>query len=272
VRAANPSGAEREAPVAEALRLHREVRVNEAAAEFIKQLAEAEGPNLRSVVLYGSAVSGEFHARHSDFNLLCLFDHLDAATLERIGPATRRWTRKAGAAPLVFSAAELARAADVFAVELVDIKANHQVLHGEDLVASLDVPLTLYHLQVERELRQNLVRLRSQYLAGDGRPRTLLSLMTASVSSFAALFRHAAVALGEAPGEHQKPLKKREAIDRLATLLDFDGKPFHTVLDVREGKVAARKLDAAALFHGYLAAVTRVVDEVDRRLEQRAPV
>ena len=246
----------------------------EAAQEFVKQLAEAAGPNLRSVILYGSAVSGEFHAGHSDVNLLCLFDLLDAGTLGRIGPATRRWTRTAGAAPLVFSASELERAADVFAVELVDIKANHRVLHGEDLVAAMHVPLTLYHLQVERELRQNLVRLREHVLAGDGRRGSLLALMAASVSSFAVLFRHAAFALGEASagGGREEPLRKREAVDRLAGLLGFDARPFHTVLDVREGKVAARTVNETEIFEGYLAAVTRVVDEVDRRLELRAGV
>jgi predicted nucleotidyltransferase len=245
--------------------------VKEATQQFVRELAELAGANLRSVLLYGSAASGEFHTRHSDVNLLCLFDQLDAATLARIGPLIRRWTRRAGAAPLVFSVSELARSADVFAVELVDIKAMHAVLHGEDLVATLDVPLRFYNLQVERELRQNLVRLREHFLAGDGRNSTLLALMTASISSFTTLFRHAAVALGTAPpgGESGKSPGKREAVDRLAALVGFDAKPFHVVLDVREGKVADRKVDAPALFHSYLAAVTRVVDEVDQRLDER---
>lgn len=246
---------------------------HEAVAEFVKRLAEAAGPNLLSVILYGSAAAGEFHAKHSDVNLLCLFERLDAETLARINPVTRRWTRKGHPAPLVFAAAELARAADVFAVELVDIKASHRVLHGSDLVASIEVPMALHHLQVERELRQALVRLREHYLAGDTSRKTVLGLMTASISSMAVLFRHAAIALKapDAPADElNQPLRKRDAVDRLAAIIGFDSRPFHTVLDLREGKATPGDVDADALFRQYLAAITQVVHEVDQRLEERA--
>jgi hypothetical protein len=248
---------------------------HQAVAEFVKRLAEAAGPNLLSAILYGSAATGEFHAKHSDVNLLCLFERVDADTLAVINPVTRRWTRKGHRAPLVFTAAELARAADMFAIELVDIKASHRVLHGADLLPSIDVPMALHHLQVERELRQTLVRLREHYLAGDGGRKTILRLMTASISSVAVLFRHAAIALtapdasAAPPEEMNRPLQKREAVDRLAAMLGFDSRPFHTVLDVREGRVAPRDVDAAVLFREYLAAITHVVHEVDRRLEER---
>jgi len=250
----------------------------EELAEFVKRLTDAAGPNLLSTILYGSAAGGEFHAKYSNVNLLCLFDLVDAETLARINPVTRRWVRKGHRAPLVFAVAELARAADVFAIELVDIKANHRVLHGADLLSSIDVPMALHHLQVERELRQALVRLREHYLAGDGSRKTVLGLMTASISSVTVLFRHAAIALkaSDIPArpseEMNQPLRKREAVDQLAAVLGFDSRPFHTVLDVREGKSAPREVDTAALFGEYLAAITQVVHEVDKRLEERSRV
>jgi hypothetical protein len=245
-------------------------------AEFVERLVEAAGSNLLSVNLYGSAATGEFHAKHSDVNLLCLFEHVDAETLACINPVTRRWARKGHPVPLVFAADELVRAADVFAIELVDIKASHRVLYGTDLLASIDVPMALHHLEVERELRQTLVRLREHYLAGDGSRKTVLGLMTTSISSVAVLFRHAAIALdvpdesAGSPGKMSPPLRKREAVDRLAAMLGFDARPFHTVLDVREDKAAPRDVDADALFRQYLTAITQVVHEVDRRLEERS--
>lgn len=249
---------------------------SEAVAEFVKRLAEAAGSNLLSVNLYGSSATGEFHTKHSDVNLLCLFETVDAETLARINPVTQKWARKGHPAPLVFAADELARAADVFAIELVDIKTSHRVLYGADLLASIEVPMTLHHLQVERELRQALIRLREHYLAGDGSSKTVLGLMTASISSMTVLFRHAAIAL-EAPGESaarsevmNQPLRKRKAVERLAAMLGFDARPFQTVLDLREGKAAPRDFDAEALFRQYLAVITQVVHEVDRRLEERS--
>lgn len=249
---------------------------DEAVTEFAKRLAEAAGSNLLSAILYGSAATGEFHANHSDVNLLCLFERLDAETLARINPVTRRWTRKGHPAPMVFAAAELARAADVFAIELVDMKASHRVLYGADLLGSIDVPMALHHLQVEQELRQMLVRLREHYLAGDGGRKTVLALMTASVSSVAVLFRHAAIVLNAPdvptgrPEEMNQPLRKREAVSRLAAILGLEARPFHTVLDLREGKVSPRDVDAPTLFRDYLTAVAQVVHEVDQRLEERS--
>lgn len=237
---------------------------------LVQELDEAAGPKLLSVVLYGSAASGDFHARHSDLNVLCLFDRLDASVLSAISATTEAWTRKGHPPPLVFAASELARAADIFAIELVDIQASHRLLHGADLVASIEVPMSLHHLQVERELRQNVVRLREHYLVRP-RPRdAVLELMTSSISSFVTLFRHASIALGLAHPEPGKPLRKRQIVDHLAAALKFDARPFHAILDVREGKLARRELDVAATFRDYLVGVDCVVDEVDRRLEERS--
>ena len=237
---------------------------------LVKDLEQAAGTNLLSVILYGSAVSGEFHAKHSDLNVLCLFDRLDAAVLAGIGGTTRAWTQKGHPAPLVFAADELTRAADIFAIELVDIKASHRVLHGADLVASIEVPMALHHLQVERELRQSLVRLREHYLARPKPRAAVLELMTGSISSFITLFRHAAIALSMPLPESEKPLRKREVVDHLAAALKFNARPFHAILGVREGKLARREIDVDGTFREYLAGVDRVVDEVDRRLEERS--
>lgn len=243
--------------------------MDEKLAQLARDLEQAAGRNLLSVILYGSAASGEFHTKHSDLNLLCLFERLDAETLKLINPVTRRWAGKGHAPPLVFEAARLAEAADVFAIELMDIKASHKVLHGSDPVASIEVPMTLHHLQVERELRQNLVRLRQHYLSSDGGRKDLLGLMAASVSSFTVLFRHAAIALGAPVSELAEPFRKREAVDRLAASIGFGARPFHTVLDLREGKVRPEDVDADALFAEYLTAIGKVVSEVDQRLENR---
>ncbi|HEV3253917.1 MAG TPA: hypothetical protein VG033_05900 [Candidatus Acidoferrales bacterium] len=228
--------------------------------KLVDELKGAAGANLKSVVLYGSKVSGEFHARHSDVNILCVIESGGATALAELRPAVAWWMRQGHSAPLVFTEEELHRAADIFAIELLDIKAHHRVLFGEDLFAHLDVPMTLHRAQVERELRTNALRLRQAILTtSNGEDH--LRLMTSSISSFAALFRHALLALGEKP-----PEDKRSAIQRMAALVGADAEPFETVLAVREGKLRESQMDVSATLRGYLALVERVTDEVDRRL------
>ncbi len=229
--------------------------------ELVTKLKEAAGANLKAVVLYGSAVTGEFHPKHSDLNVLLVLERLDAAGLEKLNPASTWWAQKGYPAPLAFSWEELRGYADLFAIELLDIKANHRVLFGEDIFAELTVPVTFHRALVERELSINLIRLRQTYLAQPRDHKALLRLMTASISTFAALFRHALMALGEQP-----PPYKREAVDRLASLLNFDAQAFHTLLDVREGKRKERDVKVEETFRAYVEGVTRVAQEMDRRL------
>jgi hypothetical protein len=235
--------------------------MEELLNELVEKVKTAAGTNLKSVVLYGSAASGEFHSEYSDLNVMCVLERLDATDLESMNPAGQWWASKGHPAPLVFTLEGLRAAADVFAIELLDIKRNRRVLFGEDVFEGLDVPMNLHRLQVERELRTNLIRLRQKYLAFSPKPKRVLDLMTASVSTFVTLFRHALISLGEQP-----PQANRDVADRSAQLLGFDARPFHALLDVREKKLPEKQVDAAATFRKYLESIQRAEDELDRRL------
>lgn len=238
--------------------------MEEILAELVEKLKSVAGPNLKAAVLYGSAVTGEFQEKHSDLNVLCLVERAGASELEQMNPVAKWWAKKGHPAPLVFTLEELRRSADVFAIELLDIKANHRMLLGEDFLAVLEVPTTLHALQVARELRTNWLRLRQAILAAPRRRQALAGLMTASISTFATLFRHALLALGERP-----PDGRRAVADRIAALVAADATPFQTVLDIRAGKQKENQVDFPATLRGYLELVERVTNEVNRRLKAR---
>ena len=202
----------------------------------MERLGEAAGANLIAVVLYGSAADHEFHEEHSDLNILCLLQRLDAEELKKLQPVGLWWWRKGHPTPLLFTLRELRDSADVFAIELLDMKQRHRMLLGDDFLSGLEVPMALHRLQVERELRTSVIRLRQAFLRSRGRRAELSELMIASASTFAALFRHALIALGETP-----PDTRREALDRLAAKLGFDPAAFHAVLDLREGQAPVRR-------------------------------
>jgi len=229
--------------------------------DMVTRLKNAAGSNLLSVILYGSAATEEFHPGHSDLNVLCIMQSLGRDDLSKLHVASAWWAKKGHPAPLFFTLNELHHSADIFAIELLDIKAAHRVLHGEDVFDSLHVPMDLHRLHVERELRHNTLRLRQRYLMHPADSRKTLQLMTSSISTFAALFRHALIALGEDP-----PPNKRSAVDRLGSTLEFDPSPFHTIFDIREGRKRERDVDVQATFDAYLDRVARVAEEIDRRL------
>jgi len=242
------------------------MRADEHLTELVSRLKEAAENNLLSVILYGSAATEEFHPKHSDLNVLCIMRELGKADLSKLHAASAWWDKKGHPAPLYFTLNELQHSADIFAIELLDIKAARRILYGEDVFASLHVPMHLHRLHVERELRSNTLRLRQRFLMHPADSRRTLELMTASISTFAALFRHALIALGEDP-----PPTKRATIDRLGSVLGFDPSPFHTVLDIREGHKRQRDMDVQTTFDKYLNAVAKATEEVDRRLAVGLP-
>jgi hypothetical protein len=229
--------------------------------DLVTRLKNAAGSNLLSVILYGSAATEEFHPGHSDLNVLCIMQSLGKDDLSKLHAASAWWVKKGHPAPLFFTLNELHHSADIFAIEMLDIKAAHRVLYGEDVIASLHVPMDLHRAHVERELRNNTLRLRQCYLRHVADSRRTLELMTSSISTFAALFRHALIALGEDP-----PPTKRATVDRLGSMLGFDPSPFHIVLDIRERRKRGRDVDVLATFDKYLNGIAKATEEVDRRL------
>jgi hypothetical protein len=232
--------------------------------ELVQKLKAAAAGNLKAVILYGSAETEEYHAKHSDLNVLCVVGQADAAHLAALHGPADWWIRRGQRVPLVFTKEELQRSADIFTIELLDMKSRHRILFGENVLADISVPLQNHALQVERELRANWLRLRQTILAAPKKQKVYLELMTSSFSSFAALFRHALIVLGEAPAE-----SRREAIDRIAQFAAADPAGFHTVLSVREGKLRGRDLDPEKTLNQYLAFVEAVTEAFDRRLDTK---
>jgi hypothetical protein len=238
--------------------------MDQKLGEFVQKLKSSAAGNLKAVALYGSAVTGEFHSKHSDLNLLCILEQADATQVEALHAAVEWWLKQGHRAPLVFTLEELARSADVFAIELLDMKTHHRMLYGDDVLAGLAVPLHYHAIQVERELRTDWLRLRQAILSAPKKEDANLSLMTSSFSAFAALFRHALIALGE-----PLAVNKRDAIERVGRFAHADSSGFLTILDFREGKRKQREIVIEETLERYFAFVEAVTDEFDRQLEAR---
>jgi hypothetical protein len=94
-----------------------------------------------------------------------------------------------------------------------------------------------------------------------GRSHELSDLMMASSSTFATLFRHSLIALGQAA-----PESRREAATQLAAFLSIDPAGLHTVFDLREGRRRGGEVDLDRTFAAYLDAVSLVAEKMDRYL------
>ncbi len=230
--------------------------------EFVQRTRQAAGANLESIILFGSAASGDYHPDFSNLNLFCVLRDTSLSSLQTLAPVAKWWDQQKQPPPLLMTRAELERSTDVFTIELLDMQRHYRVLFGEDVVKPLQIPLNLHRVQVEYELREKLILLRQQMTLFAGNEKRLWDLLLRSVPSFVTLFRHAAIALGEAAEDG-----KRHAVTCLAKTVGFDLRVIEQVLDVREHKADRRNLDVKKLSAEYLSVIEQVTLAVDKKLE-----
>jgi predicted nucleotidyltransferase len=239
-----------------------DLKVQEGSiSEFLRRLCEAAGPNVESVVLYGSAVTGEYDPEFSDINLLCILRDASLPSLEALAPAVKWWNKQRHPAPLILAHQELQRFGEVFAIEFTDIKAQHRILYGDNPISSLHISAHMRQAQLEYETREKLILLRQELLFVAGDRKRTWDLLRRSLPSFATLCRHVLIAKGE-----NVPFTKRENIQALASLVGFDASALLEVLDVREHKRVPEKTAIRDLAARYLAAVEQMAAAVDDML------
>jgi hypothetical protein len=231
--------------------------------KLVDELKQACPTGLKSVVLYGSAAAGDHAGKRSDYNVLVVTEDLGTATLDALSKTAAKWAQAGNPAPLLFTQERLAHATDVFPIELLDIRECHKILHGEDLVAGLDIDTKNLRLQIEHELRGKLIRLRQSYLLTGGKPKAVADLMVQSLSTFLVLFRASLRLFGESV-----PQTKFQSLELLAGHLEFDVAVFRQVQELKDGTKKPKDVAAGELFNTYLKTIECVIDAVDAYLHK----
>ena len=233
--------------------------------EFVRRARAADEPNIENVTLFGSAVAGDFHARISNVNLLCILRDTSLRALRVLTPVAKWWDRQKQPPLLCMTRQELVRSADVFAIELLDMQQHHRVLFGKDVLQGLPISMDLHRVQVEYELREKLILLREHLLLAADSESRLWELLMRSAPSFSTLFRHALIALGDTT-QAARP----EALQALSRRTGFDPSAMLSVFAAREHKAEHKKTDVFDLAARYLAAVEKVAAAVDAALDTDA--
>lgn len=227
--------------------------------QLVERLQKAYGECLVSVVLYGSAAGGDHHPKFSDYNILCVLTALTPREMAQSENIFRWWREQGSPSPLLLTERELVTGTDCFAIEFLDIKERHQLLHGKDVISDLAVDRTFYRAQVEHDLRAKLLRLRQKASGMLSDADLLRRLLADSVSTFLVLFRHALLLHGA-----EAPHRKREVIEAARRQFGFDAAPFERLLDLREERVKPREVEPVGLLTSYLEGIGTVIEAVDR--------
>jgi predicted nucleotidyltransferase len=232
-------------------------------AELVRRLKEFAAANLESVILYGSAGRGDFREGHSDLNVACILHSLNVEELGRLAHVVKWWcVEQKEPAPLFFTRDELKRAADVFAIEILDMKHGRRVLHGADVVAEIEVPMNLHRVQIEHDLRTIILKLRQHYLRAPGNSKELGPMLRKSFSGVLTLLRHVVIAFGEEPA-----VTAHDIVARAAALTGSDPAAFGPLLRLRE--TGEFHDEIVPVYGAYLKALEKTLDTLEHHFPKR---
>ena len=216
------------------------------------------GKDLVSLILYGSAAGGHYIKGKSDINLLVVLISEAINRIEDSLATVKNWQKRHVAVPLIMTKAFLESSLDCYPIEFLNMKNNHILIYGENVLEQLKFKPENLRLQIERELKGKLILLRQGYLETGGSAWQLKGLISRSFTAFTSIF-NALLYL-----EHESaPKHKRDTIKEVAKLFAVDAEVFLFCADIKEGVDKLSGEEVAGVFKKYLLEVEKICNIVD---------
>jgi hypothetical protein len=179
---------------------------------FVARAQSAFGPDLRSVILFGSAAEGMLRPS-SDVNLLLLLEKFEPAKADQLREPLRRTSAAIQLHAMFLLEAELPAAMEAFAVKFGDIARRRRVLWGVDPFAERALSPQKALARLKQILLNLAVRMREAYVLRSLREEQMVHL----VSELAGPLRACAATFLEIQGTPETTGK--EALAKVAAAL-----------------------------------------------------
>lgn len=224
---------------------------------YTKEVKTAFGDRLEGLLIYGSAVRGEFLPGRSNLNLMFLITAYDAEILNLYAPLHRRWSKEQVVVPLFLTEKELIRSSSVFPLEFLEIQEHHRVLGGRDPFVGFHVNTDRLKNEVVQGLAAHALRLRQRYVEGGGTDDAVTILLPLSITSTIPLLRGIQRILG-------RPVSAQSdaVLNDMAQYFGHDLRGFHDALLLKRGQITPGPAEIPRLFDRYLRDATETADAV----------
>lgn len=232
--------------------------VTETSRLLAEEYRKVFGAQLISVILYGSALTEEYSPKKSDLNFLIVLSEEGIEQLHLVFGLVAKWRKRRVGTPLFLTKAYIESCLDTFPIEFINIKRNHSLVYGEDILEQLSFDKHLVRLQCERELRGKLLLLKERYVETRGKTIALRRLIARTLPDFIFIFKGVLYLL-----DKDVPATKQETVRILAKELDLDQELFLSLLRLKEGIFKPSAKEINALFQKYLKEIRTLTMRID---------
>ena len=223
---------------------------------FNQDLKDIYHEELLSLILYGSAVSGEFVDKHSNLNLLVVLKNTD---LEAIKKASKLIHKFKMINTLFLTEDYITNSTDIFPVEFLDMQENYFLLYGKDVLRDIKIDMRNLRFQCEQELKAKLLKLRQAYLLLNNNLPKLRSLLFISFTSILHILRNVLRIKGRKP-----PYLKHEVLKELASQFEIDMLVWERLLAAKNKEIRLTGREIEQLFASFVKELESIVAIVDK--------
>jgi len=225
--------------------------------DFIEGLKNTYADGLVSVILYGSAASGEFTDKHSNINLLIVLKDAGLANLKRIASALKKG--KFNLLNTLFLTRDyIQNSTDVFPIEFLDMKENYVLLFGEDILKGLTVDIKNLRFQCEQELKSKLINIKKLYLRSQSKI-ALRVLLFKSANSALHILRNLVRLKGKAPA-----YLKEGILEDISGEFAINTAAFSRILEAKKLNRRLSYQESEGLLFAFVAELEKIINIVDR--------
>ncbi len=231
-------------------------KLEKSVQDFIQRLKDTYQDGLISVILYGSAASGEFIDKHSNLNLLVVLRSTDLENLKKAASLTNKFRM---INPLFFTEKYINSSTDIFPIEFLDMQENYLILYGRDVLKDINIDIKNLRFQCEQELKSKLINLRQLYLTANKDEPALRRLLFKSFTSVLHILRNVLRLKGRKP-----PYKKEDILKEVALEFEFDSRNWNKILAAKNKQIKLSHKDTEGLFVNFVRELEKIVETVDR--------
>lgn len=230
--------------------------LKDKVSDFLKGLKSIFAQDLISVILYGSAASGEFVEKRSNLNLLVV---LKNSGLENLKKASGVVNKSRLINPLFLTERYIASSTDIFPIEFLDMKENYEVLYGKDVLKDTVVETVNLRFQCEQELKAKLIGIKHFYLKINKDQRALGKFLLESFIPVLHVLRNVLRLKGKKPA-----YQKKDILKDLAAEFEINLHSWETILAAKQNEVKLGIKTTYSLFANFVSDLEGIVEAVDK--------
>lgn len=229
---------------------------------YMKDVIKVYENEIEGIILYGSAVRGEFLPGVSNLNILLILSSYDLAVLKKYDSLHKRWSKEQVVVPLFLTRVDLESASTAFPLEYQDILDCHRLLWGQDPFVGLKIDARYLAAEVVQGLRGNLLRLRQRLVEGRSTEEAITILLPLSITTLLPILRGLQRLWGRPVISHGEPL-----LGDIESHLETDLSGLRDALALKRGHISPGQKEIPRMMDRYIECLTQLVGTVEARIK-----